>query len=162
MKHINNLQGIRLQKILFFASMISIAKYGKSLFHDLGDFLDGKEISALDSQEDKGLILDVAFSIFGNLPEEELSMLFEEFDADSLARKGEPSENDIARIRAMIDAYENEKNPAYHKETFNGSEFYIHRECFSGDLIAKLEEFSKTVPEDSYTVCWDNGTLIIY
>lgn len=170
MKHIDNvdfrnsdnLQGAKLQKILFFASMISFAKYGKPLFLDSGDFMVGKVNQIQDSIEDEYLVLDMAFDIFGNLSEKELSMLLAEFDAYSLAKKGEPSENDITRIRAMIDAFENEKESVYRKEIINGSKFYIHRECFSGDLIDKLEEFSKTCTEDSYTVCMDNGTLIIY
>ena len=196
----NTMDGnMRLQKLLSFADMISIAKYGHPLFSDpvlayengfvvenvrqryKNDYAGLKNDSNgfnPDFSEQEYQILNDTLGIFGGLPAKELSNLSHEFSSWKKAyKKGfsngfhykENSEvdfscekEDLDRIRAIINAYENEKNSPLRKEIINGSTFYIPYEFYSEELMEKLDHFSRECPEDSYSVTYDGDELVIY
>ena len=72
------------------------------------------------------------------------------------------AKDDIARIKAVVNAYESEKSTPFRKEVINGSSFFIPYDIVSADLMNKLELCSRNCPEDSYTVANDDGKLVIY
>lgn len=196
----NTMDGnMKLQKLLSFANMISIAKYGHPLFAEpvlayengfvvesvrqryKNDYAGLKNDSGEfnpDFSEEEYRILNDTLGIFGRLQAKELSNLSHEFSSWKKAyEKGfsngfhykessevdfSSEEEDLSRIRAVIGAYEKEKNTPFRKEVINGSTFYIPYEFYSDELMRKLELFSMECPEDSYTVTYNGEELVVY
>ncbi len=196
----NTMDGnMKLQKLLSFANMISIAKYGHPLFAEpvlayengfvvesvrqryKNDYAGLKNDSGEfnpDFSEEEYRILNDTLGIFGRLQAKELSNLSHEFSSWKKAyEKGfsngfhykessevdfSSEEEDLSRIRAVIGAYEKEKNTPFRKEVINGSTFYIPYEFYSDELMRKLELFSMECSEDSYTVTYNGEELVVY
>lgn len=189
----------KLQKLLSFADMISIAKYGKLLFeepvlafengyvvesvrqrywHDYFGLKKDSERFNPDFMEDEYGVANDTLGIFGRLSAKDLSNMSHEFTSWKDAyKKGFrngfhykeysivdffSAKDDIARIKAVVNAYESEKSTPFRKEVINGSSFFIPYDIVSADLMEKLELYSRNCPEDSYTVANDDGKLVIY
>lgn len=146
--------------------------------NDYAGFKKDSEMFNPDFSSDEYIILGDTLGIFGKLSAKELSSLSHEFSSWKKAlERGEfqgfhykensqvdfsSEKDDLFRIRAIIDAYEKEKNTPLRKEVINGSTFYIPYESYSESLMEKLELFSTQHPEDSYTVAFDGDELVIF
>ena len=164
--------------VLAFENGYVVESVRQRYLHDYDGFKVDSERFNPNFTAEEYKVLNDTLGIFGKLPAKELSKLSHEFLSWKKAFENGTrndfhykenskvdfslAEDDIARIKSALDAYENERNTPYRKEVINGSTFYIPFDCVSDDLMEKLEEFSKDCPEDSYTVAYDDGTLVVY
>ena len=70
--------------------------------------------------------------------------------------------SDIERMREIISAYRETVNDVTASEIINGVTFYYDGFALTDDMIDRLESFSLSADEDTYSVYLDNGRLVIY
>lgn len=191
---------MKLQKLLVFADLANIAKYGSLLFDDpvlafkngcviekirlryKNDYLSFKFDSELyqpDFTEQEYEILGFILDIFGNAPAKELSEINHVFNFWKVAyTKGRDSsgyhnkkmsvvdmmaqQDDIKKMQEIILAYQETKIDRSASETINGVTFYYDGFTLTSKIMDELENFSLSAEDDSYSIYFDNGKLVIY
>lgn len=124
-------------------------------------------------------VLKLVLSIFGNASARELSEINHTFDfwneafERSIDNSGFHNKNlavvdmfshkaDIKKINAVIDAFVRSSSDTTNKEVINGITFYYDGFVLTDDIIEQLEDFSLDAEDDSYSVYFDNGKMVIY
>lgn len=188
---------MKLQKLLAFANIISLAEFNKPLFsepvlaYENGFVIESvrqrykNDYSGLKRDSDKFnpdfsepeyKVLKDTLGIFGPVPAKELSILSHTFPSWNIAiKKGQCGpfhdkyksvvrfeDDDIKKIKNVLEVYRKEKENPYRKEVINGSTFYFTDPDVSDELMDTLEQFSRNCPEDSYTVTFEDGKLVIF
>lgn len=123
--------------------------------------------------------LDAAIGIFGHVPARELSELNHGFsswkqaymagtlqdgrqDKDRSEVDPEAYPEDIAAVKMALDAYYRRVKRTPNIEIINGVSFFFDDMEMTDALMSELENFSVSCDDDAYTVCMDDGRLVIY
>ncbi len=69
---------------------------------------------------------------------------------------------DVERMREIISAYRETASDTEKCEIINGVTFYYDGFALTDDMIDRLESFSLSAEDDTYSVYVDNGRLVIY
>lgn len=69
---------------------------------------------------------------------------------------------DVERMREIISAYRETASDTAKCEIINGVTFYYDGFALTDDMIDRLESFSLSAEDDTYSVYVDNGRLVIY
>ena len=69
---------------------------------------------------------------------------------------------DVEKMREIISAYRETASDAAKYEIINGVTFYYDGFALTDDMIDRLESFSLSAEDDTYSVYVDNGRLVIY
>jgi len=69
---------------------------------------------------------------------------------------------DIKAVGDAVRAYKETKRIAPRYEVINGVTFYYENMVMSEKLISELEKFSRVCEDDVYSICEDDGRLVIY
>ena len=69
---------------------------------------------------------------------------------------------DVERMREIISAYRETANDSAACEIINGVTIYYDGFALTDDMIDRLESFSLSAEDDTYSVYVDNGRLVIY
>ena len=69
---------------------------------------------------------------------------------------------DVERMREIISAYRETASDTAKYEIINGVTFYYDGFALTDDMIDRLESFSLSAEDDTYSVYVDNGRLVIY
>ena len=88
----------------------------------------------------------------GGAPAEELSSI-----VDMMSQHA-----DVERMREIISAYRETANDSAACEIINGVTIYYDGFALTDDMIDRLESFSLSAEDDTYSVYVDNGRLVIY
>ena len=139
---------MKLLKLLVFADLVNIAEYGEPLFSD--QVLNLKNECAVSKREYE--VLELVRNIFGGASAEELSSI-----VDMMSQHA-----DVERMREIISAYRETASDTAKYEIINGVTFYYDGFALTDDMIDRLESFSLSAEDDTYSVYVDNGRLVIY
>lgn len=124
-------------------------------------------------------VLSLVLDIFGSASAKELSDINHAFDFWKKAfDKGTSSDGyhrkemsivdmmsqyaDIEKMREIIFAYREGKNAKTTSKTINGVTFYFENLLLTQNIMNQLESFSLSADDDTYSVYFDNGRLVIY
>lgn len=173
---------VKLQSLLVFANMISIAEYGELLFDDVVTLKDGFVVEKLklryesdefepDFSDTEYHLLNKVISIFGGTSAKELSEINHTFNfSEETSCFGKSNnivnimlhEENIDRMKEIIHAYQESSNDVMDREIINGISFYYDGFQLTNDMIEQLKSFLLDTDDDSYTVYLDDGSLVIY
>lgn len=138
----------KLQKLLVLADLVNFAEYGEPLFKD--------QVLALKNgcivSEKEYEVLKLVRGIFGGASHEELSSV-----VDMMSQHA-----DVERMREIISAYRETASDTAKCEIINGVTFYYDGFALTDDMIDRLESFSLSAEDHTYSVYVDNGRLVIY
>lgn len=132
-----------------------------------------------DFSESEYAILNLILAIFGKATARELSEINHTFDfwKDAYAKGTDDTgyhekqlsvvdmlshPEDIDRMKEIISAYREAAKDAVSSEIINGIKFCYDGFELTDDLIDKLETFSLSADDDTYSVYLDDGRLVIY
>ena len=167
-------------EILAFENGCVIEKVRLRYKNDYAGFKQESADFHPDFSENEYYILNLITDIFGNASAQELSEINHTFDfwkeallkgtndygfhdkkssvVDIMSQKG-----DIKRMKEVIDAFKESSYEELQKETINGVTYYFNKDfALTDEIISKLEKFSLSAEDDSYTIYLDNGNLVIY
>ena len=66
-------------------------------------------------------------------------------------------------MKEVIDAFKKSSREELQKETINGVTYYFDKDFgLTDEILSKLEKFSLSAEDDSYTIYLDKGNLVIY
>ncbi len=123
--------------------------------------------------------LNAVIDIYGHLTARELSNLNHEFNSWKTFYQNGIGENgyhdkeksvvnfaafpeDIQSVGKAIKAYKETEKISPKHEVINGIVFYYDNIEMTEELISELERFSEVCDDDTYSVCYDDGRLVIY
>lgn len=133
-----------------------------------------------DFSEHETYILNLIMNIFGTASARELSEINHTFDFWKKALNNGTnnygfhdknssvvdmmSQNeDIKRMKEVISAYKESSADDFKKEIINGVTYYFGKDFeITDEILSKLEKFALSAEDNSYTVYFDNGNLVIY
>ncbi len=132
-----------------------------------------------DFEEDEYETLNAVLGVYGHLSAKELSDLNHQFKSWKQAYQNGTSESgyhdkkksvvnfdifpeDIEAVGKAIKAYKETKKIAPRYELINGVKFYYDDMTMTDELITELEKFSKVCDDNAYSICQDDGRLVIY
>jgi uncharacterized phage-associated protein len=182
---------MRLQKLLTFANIVCIAKYGVPLFHeqmqafkhgcvvepvrvryfnDHAAFVRQSKAYDPDFTPAEYDVLHVTQKLFDKMTARELSELQHNFlfwkNANVRQNQTitiEDIEPELDRFRAAIDAVDMQDLQCDRSEVVNGVTFYVDADFkFTDEVMQWLEEFSCLADEKYYTLYVENGKLVVY
>lgn len=191
---------MKIQKLLVFSQLFSLAEYNEPLFDDdilafqngcviekvrlryKNDYIGFKNDSDMfqpNFSEREYNILKTIINIFGDASARELSEINHRFDFWKNAyNKGTnqfgyhdkhdsivdiiSNKNDLQLIKDLISSYKKTFNDVMANECINGITFFYDNMELTDEIIDKLEMFSYSAEDDSYTVYIDEGELVIY
>lgn len=147
--------------------------------NDYAAFRRDSELYQPDLSEREYEVLKLVMEIFGDASPKELSDINHTFKFWKLAFENGTSSNgyhnkdmsvvdmmsqqsDVEKMREIISAYRETANDITASETINGVTFYFDGFALTDDMIDRLESFSLSADEDTYSVYLDNGRLVIY
>lgn len=147
--------------------------------YNYDSFISDSERFEAEFNETEYRVLNMVLRIFGDASAKELSEINHQFDFWKIAYKRGTDENgyhdkelevvdmnvsssDIDKMKMIINAYEESEQNVEASETINGVVFYYDGFELTDDIIDQLEQFSFTADDDSYSVCMDDGELVIY
>ena len=139
---------MKLQKLLVLANLVYIAEYGAPLFNNQVLTIKNEHVGSEREYEVLKLVMD----IFGGASAKELSSI-----VDMMSQHA-----DVERMREIISAYRETASDTAKYEIINGVTFYYDGFALTDDTIDRLENFSLSAKEDTYSVYVDNGRLVIY
>ena len=132
---------MKLQKLLVLADMAHLAQYGQPLFKD--------DVLALEN----GLVVEKVRLRYRND--------YSGFKADSEKFDPDFSEEEYETLKA-VRAYKETMKTALKYEVINGVRFYYDDMTITDDIIAELEKFSQVCEDDAYSICSEDGKLVIF
>lgn len=139
---------MRLQKLLVLANLVYIAEYGEPLF--INQVLTIKNEHVVSEREYE--VLKLVMDIFGGASAKELSSI-----VDMMSQHA-----DVDRMREIISAYRDTASDIATCKIINGVTFYYDGFALTDDMIDRLENFSLSVEDDTYSLYLDDGRLVIY
>lgn len=165
--------------VLAFQNGLVIEKVRLRYKNDYLGFRADSERFNPDFQDEEYETLNAVLDIYGHLTARELSNLNHEFNSWKTAYQNGIGENgyhnkeksvvdfsafpeDIQAVGKAIRAYKETKKVSPKYEVINGITFYYDNMTMTEDLITQLEKFSEICDDDAYSVCYDDGRLVIY
>lgn len=132
-----------------------------------------------DFEENEYETLNAVIGVYGHLSAKELSDLNHQFRSWKQVYHNGISQNgyhdkrksvvkfdlfpeDVEAVGRAIKAYKETRKTALRYEVINGVTFYYDDMAMTDELISELEEFSKVCDDDAYSICQDDGRLVIY
>lgn len=132
-----------------------------------------------DFEEDEYETLNAVIGVYGHLSAKELSDLNHQFNSWKQAYQNGTLQNgyhdkkksvvkfdlfpeDVEAVGRAIRAYKETRKTAQRYEVINGVTFYYDDMTMTDELISELEKFSKVCDDDAYSICQDDGRLVIY
>ena len=132
-----------------------------------------------DFSEEEYETLKAVIGVYGHLSAKELSDLNHRFRTWRDAYQNGTEENgyhdkkksvvdfnafpeDIEAVGKAVRAYKETMKTALKYEVINGVRFYYDDMTITDDIIAELEKFSQVCEDDAYSICSDDGKLVIF
>lgn len=132
-----------------------------------------------DFEENEYETLNAVMGVYGHLSAEKLSDLNHQFkswkqayqngtlqggyhDKKKSVVKFELFPEDVEAVGRAIRAYKETRKTTSRYEVINGVTFYYDDMTMTDELISELEKFSKVCDDDAYSICQDEGRLVIY
>lgn len=165
--------------ILAFENGLVIEKVRLRYRNDYFGFKTDSEKFNPDFEKEEYETLNAVMGIYGHLSAKELSDLKHEFNSWKQAYQAGMSQNgyhdkrksvvsfeafpeDIKAVGDAVRAYEETRRIAPRYEVINGVIFYYDNMLMTEGLISELEKFSRECEDDVYSICEDDGKLVIY
>lgn len=165
--------------VLAFTNGCVIEKVRLRYKNDYAGFKRDSEFYQPDFSEKEYEVLNLVMEIFGCASAKELSDINHTFDFWKLAFENGTSNtgyhnkemsvvdmmsqhSDLEKMREIISAYRETSSDVTSSETINGVTFYFDGFSLTDDMIDRLESFSLSADDDTYSVYLDNGRLVIY
>ena len=165
--------------VLAFTNGCVIEKVRLRYENDYAGFKRDSEFYQPDFSEKEYEVLNLVMEIFGCASAKELSDINHTFDFWKLAFENGTSNtgyhnkemsvvdmmsqhSDLEKMREIISAYRETSSDVTSSETINGVTFYFDGFSLTDDMIDRLESFSLSADDDTYSVYLDNGRLVIY
>ena len=183
---------MKLQKMLVLADMAHLARCQQPLFgDDILAFENGLVVEKVrlryrndysgfkaDSEEEYET-LNAVIGVYGHLTARELSDLNHSFKSWRQAYKSGTADNgyhdkrksvvnfevfpeDVEAVGRAVKAYRETQRAAPRYEVVNGVTFYYDNMTITDEVIAELEKFSQMCEDDAYSICRDDGRLVIF
>lgn len=166
-------------QVLAFKNGCVVEKVRLRYKNDYAAFRRDSELYQPDFSEREYEVLKLVMEIFGDASPKELSDINHTFKSWKLAFENGTSstgyhnkdmsvvdmmsqQSDVEKMREIISAYRETANDITASETINGVTFYFDGFALTDDMIDRLESFSLSADEDTYSVYLDNGRLVIY
>lgn len=166
-------------QVLAFKNGCVVEKVRLRYKNDYAAFRRDSELYQPDFSEREYEVLKLVMEIFGDASPKELSDINHTFKFWKLAFENGTSstgyhnkdmsvvdmmsqQSDVGKMREIIFAYRETANDITASETINGVTFYFDGFALTDDMIDRLESFSLSADEDTYSVYLDNGRLVIY
>ncbi len=166
-------------QVLAFKNGCVVEKVRLRYKNDYAAFRRDSELYQPDFSEREYEVLKLVMGIFGDASPKELSDINHTFKFWKLAFENGTSstgyhnkdmsvvdmmsqQSDVGKMREIISAYRETANDITASETINGVTFYFDGFALTDDMIDRLESFSLSADEDTYSVYLDNGRLVIY
>lgn len=166
-------------EVLAFENGLVVEKVRLRYRNDYSGFKADSEKFNPDFTEEEYDTLNAVIGIYGHLSAKELSNLNHSFRSWRQAYQNGIFENgyhdkrksvvdfnafpeDIEAVGKAVRAYKETKKTAPKHEVINGVTFYYENMTLTEELITELEKFSKVCDDDAYSICHDNGRLVIY
>lgn len=141
-------ENMKLQNLLVLAELVNIAECGEPLFNNqVLAIKNGCTVSERGYE-----VLKLVTDIFGGASTMELSSI-----VDMMSQR-----DDVERMREIVSAYRDTASDTATCKIINGVTFYYDGLTLTDDMIDRLECFSLSAEEDTYSVYVDNGMLVIY
>ena len=167
------------EDILAFENGLVVEKVRLKYRNDYYAFKSESEKFNPNFDQEEYEILNAVLGVYGHLSAKELSDLNHQFKSWKQAyHDGTSSEgyhdkkksvvdfsafpDDIEAVGRAIKAYKETKKNTPRHEVINGVTFYYDDLVMTDELIAELEKFSKVCEEDAYSICQEDGRLVIY
>ena len=180
---------MKLQKLLVLSDMAHLAQCRQPLFGDdilafenglvvekvrlryRNDYLGFKADSERfnpDFNEEEYETLNAIIGVYGHLTAKELSNLNHSFNSWRYAYQNGTAENGYhdkkksVVVGKAVRAYKETQKIAPRYEVVNGVIFYYDDMIMTDDIISELEKFSQLCEDDAYSICMDDGRLVIF
>ncbi len=165
--------------ILAFANGLVVEKVRLRYRNDYSGLKADSERFNPDFDETEYETLNAVIGVYGHLTAKELSELTHSFNSWRQAYKNGTKENgyhdktesvvdfnafpeDIEAVGKAVRAYKETMRMAPRYEVVNGVKFYYDDMVITDDIIAELERFSYVCEDDAYSICNDDGRLVIF
>lgn len=165
--------------ILAFENGMVVEKVRLRYRNDYSGLKKDSEKFNPDFNEDEYETLKAIIGIYGSLSAKELSNLNHSFQSWIQAYRNGTSGNgyhikeksvvnfsafpeDIEAVGRAVRAYKETKKNTPKYEVINGVTFYYENMEMTEELITELESFSEVCEDEAYSICVDDGRLVIY
>lgn len=167
------------EQVLAFENGCVVEKVRLRYKHDYFGLKRDSEVFQPNFSTEEYNVLNLIMEIFGKASAKELSDIHHTFafwkqglengtdingyhDQSKSVVNMMSQNEDINRMREIIDAYRDVSNDVTACEVINGVTFYYDGFALTDDIISKLENFSLSADDDVYSVYVDDGRLVIY
>ena len=147
--------------------------------NDYSGFKSDSEKFDPDFNEEEYETLNAVIGVYGHLSAKELSDLSHSFKSWRQGYQNGMSENgyhdkkksvvdfvafpeDIEAVGKAVRAYKETQKTALRYEVVNGVTFYYDDITVNDEVLAELEKFSRVCEDDAYSICIDDGRLVIF
>lgn len=167
------------ENVLAFKNGLVVEKVRLRYKNDYFGFKKDSDQFDPDFNENEYEILRDVIGVYGHLSAKELSALNHTFKSWNQAYQDGMSDDgyhikersivdfsvypeDIDAVGRSIKAYRETMRKPSQYEIINGVVFYYNNIAMTDELISILEDFSKECDDDAYSVCEEDGRLVIY
>ncbi len=167
------------EEVLAFENGCVVEKVRLRYKNDYYGFKKDSDAFQPDFTENEYDILNLTMKIFGNAAARELSDINHTFrfwrtayengtddagyhDKNRSVVNMTAYQDDIDKMKEIIQAYRETENDTSAKEVINGVTFYYEGFKLTDERIKELEAYALSADEDTYSVYVDNGKLVIY
>lgn len=165
--------------ILAFENGLVVEKVRLRYRNDYLSFKADSERFNPDFNEEEYETLNAVIGVYGHLTAKELSDLNHIFRSWRYAYQNGTTEKgyhdkeksvvdfnvfpeDIEAVGKAVRAYKETQKIAPRHEVVNGVTFYYDDIVITDDTISELEKFSRVCEDDAYSICMDDGRLVIF
>lgn len=165
--------------ILAFENGLVVEKVRLRYRNDYFSFKADSEKFNPDFNEEEYETLNAVIGVYGHLTARELSDLNHSFHSWQYAYQNGTAENgyhdkkksvvdfrafpeDIEAVARAVRAYKETQKNAPRYEVVNGVTFYYDDMVMTDEIISELEKFSQVCEDDAYSICIDDGRLVIF
>lgn len=165
--------------ILAFENGLVVEKVRLRYRNDYSGFKADSEKFNPDFSEEEYKTLNDVIGVYGHLTARELSDLNHSFESWKQAYMNGTTENgyhdkgksvvnfesfpeDVEAVGRAVRAYRETQRKAPRYEVVNGVTFYYDDMAITDEVIADLEKFSRVCEDDAYSICMDDGRLVIF
>ena len=165
--------------ILAFENGLVVEKVRLRYRNDYSGFKADSERFNPDFSEEEYETLNAVIGVYGHLTARELSDLNHSFKSWRQAYKSGTADNgyhdkrksvvnfevfpeDVEAVGRAVKAYRETQRAAPRYEVVNGVTFYYDNMTITDEVIAELEKFSQVCEDDVYSICRDDGRLVIF
>lgn len=167
------------EDILAFENGLVVEKVRLRYRNDYSGFKTDSDKFNPDFSEEEYETLNAVIGVYGHLTARELSDLNHSFKSWKQAYENGTSNNgyhdkkksvvnfetfpeDVEAVGRAVRAYRETQKKAPRYEVVNGVTFYYDDMTISDEVIAELEKFSQVCDDDAYSICMDDGRLVIF